>query len=92
MYCVARYFPLKAIYEKTYEAIIGNCDIFTFLGSKDKDTLDYVSAKLDKITVRGDSRSFNRGMSNGGGGQDTEAYIERPLLYPNEIKKQLTKG
>lgn len=80
---------LKAIYEKTYEAIIGNCDIFTFLGSKDKDTLDYVSAKLDKITVRGDSRSFNRGMSNGGGGQDTEAYIERPLLYPNEIKKAI---
>lgn len=79
---------LKAIYEKTYEAIIGNCDIFTLLGSKDKDTLEYVSAKLDKITVRGDSRSFNRGMS-GGGGQDTEAYIERPLLYPNEIKKAI---
>ena len=80
---------LKAIYEKTYEAIIGNCDIFTLLGSKDKDTLEYVSAKLDKITVRGDSRSYNRGMSNGGGGQDTEAYIERPLLYPNEIKKAI---
>lgn len=52
---------LKAIYEKTYEAIIGNCDIFTLLGSKDKDTLDYVSDKLGKITVRNDSRSFNRG-------------------------------
>lgn len=80
---------LKAIYEKTYEAIIGNCDIFTLLGSKDKDTLEYVSAKLDKITVRGDSRSFNRGINQGGGGQDTEAYIERPLLYPNEIKKAI---
>lgn len=79
---------LKAIYEKMYEAIIGNCDIFTLLGSKDKDTLEYVSEKLGKITVRGDSRSFNRG-GNGGGGQDTEAYIERPLLYPEEIKKAI---
>lgn len=78
---------LKAIYEKTYDAIIGNCDIFTLLGSKDKETLDYVSDKLDKITVRNDSRSFNRGSVQGGGGQDTEAVSERPLLYPSEIKE-----
>lgn len=80
---------LKAIYEKTYEAIIGNCDIFTVLGCKDNDTLKYISEKLDKITVRGDSRSFNRGSMNGTGGQDTEAYIERPLLFPAEIKRAI---
>lgn len=82
---------LKAIYEKTYESIIGNCDIFTLLGSKDNDTLQYVSDKLDKITVRNDSRTFNRGSGStaGGGGQDTEAMGERPLLYPNEIKRAI---
>ena len=31
---------LKSIYEKTYDSIIGNCAIFTVLGSTDKDTLD----------------------------------------------------
>ena len=77
---------LKAIYEKTYDSIIGNCDTFTLLGSKDKDTLDYISDKLGKITVRNDSRSFNRGGNSGGGGSDTEGFGERPLLYPNEIK------
>lgn len=77
---------LKALYEKTYESIIGNCDIFTLLGSKDNDTLKYVSEKLGKITVRGDSRSYSRGGMQSGG-QDTEAYIERPLLYPEEVKK-----
>lgn len=77
---------LKAIYEKTYDAIIGNCDIFTLLGSKDKETLDYVSEKLGKITVRNDSRSYNRGAMSGSGGQDTQAVSERPLLYPEEIK------
>lgn len=77
---------LKATYEKTYDAIIGNCDTFTLLGSKDKETLDYVSEKLDKITVRNDSRTYNRGAMQGNGGQDTEAVSERPLLYPSEIK------
>ena len=77
---------LKAIYEKTYDSIIGNCDTFTLLGSKDKETLDYVSDKLGKITARNDSRSFNRASMQGGGGQDTEAVAERPLLYPDEIK------
>lgn len=80
---------LKAIYEKTYDSIIGNCDVFTLLGSKDKDTLDYVSDKLGKITARNDSRSFNRSGTQGGGGQDTEAVAERPLLYPDEIKQAI---
>jgi len=80
---------LKAIYEKTYDSIIGNCDTFTLLGSKDKDTLDYVSDKLGKITARNDSRSFNRASMQGGGGQDTEAVAERPLLYPDEIKRAI---
>lgn len=79
---------LKAIYEKTYDSIIGNCDTFTLLGSKDKETLDYVSDKLGKITARNDSRSFNR-SSMQGGGQDTEAVAERPLLYPDEIKRAI---
>lgn len=80
---------LKAIYEKTYDSIIGNCDTFTLLGSKDKETLDYVSDKLGKITVRNDSRTYNRGSMQGGGGQDTEAVSERPLLYPDEIKSAI---
>ncbi len=78
---------LKAIYEKTWESIIGNCDIFTFLGSKDADTKKYVSEKLGNTTVRVDQRSYNRGMNQGGGGQDSENYVSRPILYPDEIPK-----
>ena len=78
---------LKAIYEKTWDSIIGNCDIFTFLGSKDTETLKYMSEKLDNTTVRVDTRSYNRGSTQGGGGQDSENYVSRPLLYPNEIKR-----
>ncbi len=77
---------LKALYEKTWESIIGNCSIFTFLGTNDMDSREYVSKKLGKTTVRVDSRSYNRGTSQGGGGgSDSESYIQRDLLAPDEI-------
>ena len=79
---------LKAVYKDTWESIIGNCDIFTFLGSKDNDTLEYISKKLGDITVQTDSLSRNRG-ANSGGGTDTENIASRPLLKPNEIKKAI---
>ncbi|MDO5558362.1 MAG: type IV secretory system conjugative DNA transfer family protein [Oscillospiraceae bacterium] len=75
---------LKALYEKTWESIIGNCSIFTFLGTNDMDSREYVSKKLGKTTVRVDSRSYNRG-GNCGGGSDSESYIQRDLLAPDEI-------
>ncbi len=78
---------LKAIYEKTFDSIIGNCDIFTFLGSKDMETLEYISKKLGDITVKSDTKSYNRGQ--GGGGSDSEASASRPLLKPNEIKRAM---
>lgn len=83
---------LKAIYKDNWESIIGNCDIFTFLGSKDQDTKEYVSKKLGNTTVRVDTRSYNRGGSAqgaSGGGQDSENYVSRPLLYPDEIPKAI---
>ncbi len=76
---------LKARYEKTWNGIIGNCSIFSFLGTNDQDSNDYVSKRLGKTTVRVDSRSYNRG--NQGGGSDSENYIQRDLLLPDEIPK-----
>ena len=43
---------LKAIYEKTFDGIVGNCSIFTFLGTNDQESKEYVSKKLGKTTVR----------------------------------------
>lgn len=78
---------LKALYEKTWEVIIGNCSTFTFLGTNDKDSKEYVSQRLGKTTVRVDSRSYNRG--NQGGGNDSESYVSRDLLSPDEIPKAI---
>lgn len=76
---------LKALYEKTWESIMGNCSIFTFLGTNDLDSREYVTKRLGKTTVRVDSRSYNRGSSSGGGGSDSESYVQRDLLMPDEI-------
>ena len=81
---------LKAIYEKTFDGIVGNCSIFTFLGTNDQESKEYVSKKLGKTTVRTDTRSHNRG--NQGGGSDNESFAARDLLAPDEIGGALKKG
>ena len=37
---------LEAIYEKSYETIIGNCDTHVFLGSNSQKTVEYFSKAL----------------------------------------------
>ncbi len=81
---------LKAIYEKTFDSIIGNCSIFTFLGTNDQESKEYVSKKLGKTTVRTDTKSHNKG--NQGGGTDNESFAARDLLAPDEISRALKKG
>ena len=77
---------LKAMYEKTWDSIIGNCSIFTFLGTNDNESKEYVSKKLGKTTVRVETKSYDRGK---GGGQDNENYIQRDLLAPDEISQAI---
>lgn len=81
---------LKALYKDTFDGIIGNCSIFTFLGTNDQESKEYLSKKLGKVTVRTETRSHNRG--NQGGGSDSESYSGRELLMPDEIPRALKKG
>lgn len=76
---------LKALYKDTYEGIIANCSITTFLGTTEDSTLEALSKKLGNISVQTDSRSYNR--AGQGGGSDTESTATRPLLTPDEIKE-----
>jgi hypothetical protein len=78
---------LKALYKDTWDGIIGNCSIFTFLGTNDLDSNKYLSERLGKTTVRVESRSYNRGQQ--GGGSDSEQLIARDLLAHNEIPQAI---
>ena len=81
---------LKSMYKDSYEGIISNCSIFTFLGTNDQESKEYLSKKLGKTTVRVDTKNYNRG--NQGGGSDNESYVARDLLAPDEISRALKKG
>lgn len=76
---------LKALYKDTYEGIIANCSITTFLGTTEYSTLETLSKNLGNISVQTDSKSYNR--TGQGGGSDTESTATRALLNPDEIKE-----
>ena len=42
---------LKALYEKEWESIVGNCDEFLYLGGNEQSTHEYVSKLLGKETT-----------------------------------------
>lgn len=42
---------LKALFEKQWESIVGNCDEFVFLGGNEQSTHKYVSELLGKATI-----------------------------------------
>ena len=52
---------IKALYEKEWESIIGNCDTMLFLGGKEKTTLKEISEILGKETIDSFNTSENRG-------------------------------
>lgn len=53
---------LKSMYEKEWEVLVGNCDTVQFLGGADATSLEYISKKLGKETIRAvnNSRSYGR--------------------------------
>ena len=74
---------IKAIYDKKMENILTNCSVITYLGTIDDESNKFISDKVGTTTVKLTSKSHNFG--NQGGGSESDSYIERPLLKPNEI-------
>lgn len=76
---------LKALFEKQWESIVGNCDEFLYLGGNEQSTHEYVSKLLGKETIdmdtyghtRGRNGHYTRNMQLGG----------RELLTPDEVSR-----
>ena len=49
---------LKALFEKQWESIVGNCDEFVYLGGNEQSTHEYVSKLLGRATI--DTNSYGR--------------------------------
>ena len=54
---------LKALFEKQWESIVGNCDEFLYLGGNEQSTHEYVSKLLGKETIDQYNTSDTRGNS-----------------------------
>ena len=61
---------LKALFEKQWESIVGNCDTFLYLGGNEQSTHKYVSELLGKETI--DINTY--GKSNGKSGSYSTNY------------------
>ncbi len=79
---------LEAVYEKSYETIIGNCDTHVFLGSNSYKTVEYFSKALGEKTIERDSISINRDRQHFKTGQSTsDQVMARALMTPDELRR-----
>ena len=74
---------LKAMYEKEWESILGNCDSTLFLGGQEQTTLEYLSKRLGKETIDTLSRSRSRGKS--GSSTTNDGILGRELMTIDEM-------
>ena len=66
---------LEAVYEKSYETIMGNCDTHVFLGSNSFKTVEYFSKQLGETTIARDTKSTNRDKNFSKQGYSTSDQI-----------------
>ena len=79
---------LKAIYEKSYETIIGNCDTHVFLGSNSYATVEYFSKELGEKTIKHNSKSINRNtLDVSTGFSESDQIMARALMTPDELRR-----
>jgi len=79
---------LEAVYEKSYETIMGNCDTHVFLGSNSYKTVEYFSKALGEKTITRDSLSVNRDKQfHRQGYNDSDQVMARALMTPDELRR-----
>ncbi len=79
---------LEAVYEKSYETIMGNCDTHVFLGSNSYKTVEYFSKALGEKTIERDSTSINRDRQNWRTGKSvSDQVMARALMTPDELRR-----
>ena len=76
---------LKALFEKEWESIVGNCDEFVYLGGNEQATHKYVSELLGKETI--DLDTFNLSYGSHGNYTKNSQLQGRELLTPDEIRR-----
>ena len=74
---------LKALFEKQWESIVGNCDEFLYLGGNEQSTHEYVSKLLGKETI--DTNSYGQSKGRNGSYSTNWQLAGRELMTQDEI-------
>lgn len=76
---------LKALFEKDWDSIVGNCDEFLYLGGNEQSSHKYVSEIIGKESL--DINTY--GKSNGRSGNYSTNYqgTGRELITPDEVRR-----
>lgn len=75
---------LKALFEKQWESIVGNCDEFLYLGGNEQSTHKYVSELLGKSTI--DTNTYGKSSGRNGNYSTNYQISGRELLTPDEVR------
>ena len=75
---------LKALFEKQWESIVGNCDTFLYLGGNEQSTHKYVSELLGKETI--DTDTYSRSFGQHGNYSTNYQITGRELLTADEVR------
>ena len=75
---------LKALFEKQWESIVGNCDEFLYLGGNEQSTHEYVSKLLGKETI--DLNTYGQSKGRSGSYSTNWQLTGRELLTPDEVR------
>ena len=79
---------LEAVYEKSYETIIGNCDTHVFLGSNSQKTVEYFSKALGEKTISHYNVSVNKDRQyKRTGTSNSDQIMARALMTPDELRR-----
>ena len=75
---------LKALFEKQWESIVGNCDEFIYLGGNEQSTHEFVSKLLGKATI--DLNTYGQSKGRSGSYSVNWQLAGRELLTPDEVR------
>ena len=75
---------LKALFEKQWESIVGNCDEFLYLGGNEQSTHEYVSKLLGKETI--DTNTYGQARGRNGSYTTNWQITGRELMTPDEVR------
>lgn len=75
---------IKALFEKDWENIIGNCDTFLYLGGNEQSTHKYISEMIGKETI--DMNTYGRSYGTHGNYTTNMQIAGRELITPDEVR------